>query len=273
MITEIDHIEYKGLLEAIRFMYGYDFTDYAEASVKRRILHFMDNHKIVSIGDLGKVVLNDEHVFEEFVQHLSVTVTEMYRDPEFYKIIREVVIRQLETYPVIKIWIAGCATGQEVYSLAILLREENLLERSIIYATDINQYSLQVARQGIYPLSDMKGYTKNYLQADGKNEFSKYYTAHHGGALFDKSLIENVVFSPHNLAIDGSFNEFQLIICRNVIMYFNKQLQNKVIQLFYNSLCPFGFSGLGDKESLLVCELKDVFHETDRTNKIYRKVK
>lgn len=273
MMTEINHTEYKGLLEAIRFMYGYDFTDYAEASIKRRITNFTETNKISSLNELGKILLNDEQVFEAFVQHLSVTVTEMFRDPAFYKTLREVVIRQLETYPVIKIWIAGCATGQEVYSLAILLKEEKLLSRSIMYATDINQRSLQIARQGIYPLSDMQGYTQNYLNAGGKNEFSAYYTAHHGGALFDRSLCENVVFSPHNLAADGSFNEFQLIVCRNVIMYFNKQLQNKVVRLFYESLCPFGFIGLGDKESLMFSEIKDVFHETDRFNKIYRKVR
>lgn len=273
MDTLIGDKEYKELLEAIRFIYGYDFTEYAEPSVKRRIRHFMDAKQIGTIEALGKILLKDESMFEEFVQHLSITVTEMFRDPSFYKRLRETVIKQLATYPVIKLWIAGCATGQEIYSMAIILKEEGLLDRSIIYATDINQRSLQTAKQGIYALESMKGYTQNYLQAGGTEEFSRYYRAHHNSVLFDQALNQNTVFSPHNLATDKSFNEFQLIICRNVIMYFNQRLQDKVIGLLYDSLCPFGFLGLGDKESLLFSERHSFFEETDRKEKIYRKIK
>lgn len=273
MNTVIDDKEFTGLLEAIRFMYGYDFTEYAESSIRRRVVRFMATKGIENLADLGKILLNDGYVFEDFVQQLSVTVTEMFRDPFFYKSLREMVVRQLETYPVIKIWIAGCATGQEVFSVAILLKEEGLLSRSILYATDINQHSLQVAREGIYTLSDMKGYTQNYLEAGGKAEFSEYYTAQHNAALFDRELSRNVVYSPHNLAADGSFNEFQLIVCRNVIMYFNQQLQNKVVRLFHDSLCPFGYLGLGSKESLLFSGLKDSFQEVSGRDRIYRKVK
>lgn len=267
----IDDKKYKELLEAIRFLYGYDFTDYAEPSVKRRIVHFMDNRKIASIDDLGKILLKDETVFEEFVQNLSVTVTEMFRDPSFYIKLREVVTTHLATYPIIKIWIAGCATGQEVYSIAILLREEGLLERAIIYATDINQKSLQTAKNGIYALEEMKNYTHNYLKAGGKAAFSQYYIAKHNSVLFDRSLIQSSVFAAHNLATDQSFNEFQLIICRNVIMYFNQRLQDRVISLFYESLSPFGFLGLGDKESILFSEKKSSFEEISRKEKMYRR--
>jgi len=273
MDTPIDTKEYKELLEAVRFIYGYDFTEYAELSVKRRITHFMEGRGIETVDKLGKILLKDENVFEEFVQHLSVTVTEMFRDPSFYKSVREIIHKRLATYPVIKVWLAGCATGQEVYSIAIVLKEEGLLERSIIYATDINQQSLQTAKQGIYALDGMKAYTQNYLLAGGDGEFSRYYMARHNSALFDRSLTQNMVFSPHNLASDKSFNEFQLIICRNVIMYFNQRLQDKVIGLLYESLCPFGFLGLGDKESLLLSDKRELFEETDRKEKIYRKIK
>lgn len=264
---------YKELLESIRFIYGYDFTDYAETSVKRRMQHFMDARKIDSLENLGKILLKDESTFEQFVQELSVTVTEMFRDPLFYKSIRENVVKRLATYPIIKIWIAGCATGQEVYSMAILLKEEGLYDRSIIYATDINQKSLQIAGEGVYSLDSMKTYTNNYLLAGGKNDFSAYYMAKYNSVLFDKSLRQHVVFAPHNLVSDKSFNEFQLVICRNVLMYFNQSLQNKVFDLLYESLCDFGFLGLGDKESLLFSDKKNLFDETDRKQKIYMKIK
>jgi chemotaxis protein methyltransferase CheR len=268
-----DTTEYANLLDSVRLRYGYDFTDYAESSAKRRITTFMANHRLETMDDLRKNLLADEGLFEEFVQGLSVTVTGMFRDPSFYKSLREKVLKRLATYPVIKIWLAGCATGEEAYSIAILLKEEGLLERSIVYATDINQRSLQVARQGIYAMEGMTAYTRNYLDAGGKNTFSEYYTAKYNAILFEKSLSQNILFSPHNLATDKSFNEFQLIICRNVLMYFNQYLQDKVIALFNDSLCPFGFLGLGDKESLLFSTLKDNFEETDKKENIFKKLK
>lgn len=265
--------EYDDLLESINGLYGYDFKNYAESSVKRRIQHFMNNKKIDSVNDLEKTLLGSEATFEEFVQELSVTVTEMFRDPSFYLRIRETIMPRLITYPIVKIWMAGCATGQEVYSLSIVLKEEGLWDRSIIYATDINQKSLMIAKEGIYSVENMQLYTSNYQRSGGKGTFSEYYKAKYGGVLFDQSLKENVVFSPHNLAIDQSFNEFQLIICRNVLMYFNQTLQNRVLNLFYESLCPFGFLGLGDKESLLFYENRNLFEEIDRKEKVYRKSK
>ena len=268
-----DSQEFKELLESIRFVYGYDFTDYSEASVKRRVDQFMTTKKITALDKLAKMLLSDEKLFEEFIQQISVTVTEMFRDPPFYKSLRELVLTRLATYPFIKIWIAGCATGEEIYSIAILLQEEELLNRSIIYATDINQNSIQVARNGVYPIENMKSYTANYQKGGGKKSFSEYYTAKYNSVIFDKSLKQNIVFAAHNLAVDKSFNEFQLIICRNVLIYFNQQLQNKVINLFYESLCPFGFLGLGSKESLLFSEKRKSFEETDRKEKIFMKKK
>ena len=266
-----DNKEFKDLLISIQSEYGYDFTDYAEASVVRRINHFMDFKKISNLNHLKTMILKDEKIFESFIQELSVTVTEMFRDPSFYKSLRENVIKRLATYPFIKIWIAGCATGEEVYSIAILLKEEGLLNRSLIYATDINQKSLQIAKEAVYPVENMKSYTTNYQKSAGTHSFSEYYKSKYNSVMFDKSLKQNIVFSPHNLAVDKSFNEFQLIICRNVLIYFNQQLQNKVINLFYESLCAFGILGLGNKESLLFSEKKTHFDEIDRKEKIFIK--
>lgn len=273
MESVITTSDYKNLLESIRHAYGYDFTDYTESSVRRRISHFIESRGLESVQVLATRLLASETFFEEFVQELSVTVTEMFRDPAFFLSIRTKVMKRLATYPVIRIWIAGCATGEEVYSIAIMLREEGLSERSVIYATDINQKSLQIAKEGIYPLESMRTYTENYLQAGGKNSFSNYYTANYNSALFDKSLRGNVVFSPHNLAADGSFNEFQLIICRNVLMYFNQDLQQRVLALFHESLCNFGFLGIGHKESIYFSDARRFFEETDRQEKIYMKIK
>ncbi len=266
-----DNEEFKELLESIRFVYGYDFTEYAEASVKRRVRHFMNVNKFSSISALGKTLLKEDAVFEQFVQEVTVNVTEMFRDPSFYKSMLENVIQRLATYPFIKIWIAGSSTGEEVYSIAIFLKEKGLLERSVIYATDINQKALQTAKEGIYHLKKMKSYTSNYIKAGGQHSFSDYYVSQYDAALLDRSLKQNIVFSVHNLAADKSFNEFQLISCRNVLIYFNQQLQNRVIDLFYESLCPFGFLALGNKESLLFAESRKNFEEVDRKERIFIK--
>jgi chemotaxis protein methyltransferase CheR len=264
--------EYTALLETIHSHYGYDFRNYAESALKRRIDSFMNKRKINNVSNLETTLLGSEGTFEEFVQEMSVTVTEMFRDPSFYHALRTVVVPRLATYPFLKVWIAGCATGQEAYSMAILLREEGLLKRSVIYATDINQHSLTIAREGIYRADNMQLYTRNYQLAGGKTSFSEYYQVHYGSVMFDKTLRENIVFSPHNLAIDGSFNEFQLVICRNVLIYFNSELQNRALNLFHESLCVFGFIALGDKESLLFYENRHRFDEIDRKEKIYMKV-
>ena len=268
-----DSLQYKDLLESIKYFYGYDFTEYAEASVRRRIDYFMSTRKISGVDELKKLVLKDERLFEEFIQDVSVTVTEMFRDPPFYKSLRENVMKRLATYPFIKVWIAGCATGEEVYSLAIVLKEAGLLQRSIIYATDINQKSLMTARDGVYPAQNMKAYTSNYQRSGGTRPFSEYYKAMYNSVLFDKSLKQNIVFSSHNLAVDKAFNEFQLILCRNVMIYFNQKLQDRVINLFHESLCVFGYLCLGNKESLLFSERKSQFDEIDRSERIFMKIR
>ena len=265
--------ELRQFLESIRFVYGYDFTDYSEASVKRRIQAFMDNKRIGTLKELGKMILKDETAFENFVQDITVNVTEMFRDPMFYKSLRKQVMSRLATYPFIKIWIAGCSTGEEVYSIAIMLQEEGLLERSVIYATDINQQALQRAKEGISSIDHMKVYTDNYIRAGGKRAFSDYYKAKYDAVIWDRSLRQNVVFSVHNLVMDKSFNEFELVLCRNVLIYFNQSLQNKVITLFYESLRSFGFLALGNKESLLFSDKRKCFEDVDKREKIFMKIK
>ena len=267
----IENSALRGLLESIRFVYGYDFTEYSEGSIGRRIAHFMENRKITGVDELARTVLRDDELFEQFVQEVTVTVTEMFRDPRFFKSLREKVRARLATYPLIRVWIAGCATGEEVYSMAILLKEEGLLERSLIYATDINQRSLQIAMEGIFPIGQMAAYTANYLQSGGKGSFSDYYLAKYDGVLMDKSLRQAIVFSAHNLTTDQSFNEFQLILCRNVLIYFNESLQNKVLSLFYESLCPFGILALGNKESLLFSDKEHNYRAIDKKEKIFIK--
>ncbi|HEY1025187.1 MAG TPA: protein-glutamate O-methyltransferase CheR [Sphingobacteriaceae bacterium] len=268
-----DHTELNTLLEAIKLVYGYDFTDYAKASVARRVDHYMTVNKIPGLPHLSKVLLKDEREFAHFIQEFTVNVTEMFRDPSFFNSLREKVLKRLATYPFIKIWVAGCSTGEEVYSLAVMLKEEGLLHRSVIYATDINQKALQIARDGIYHLNLMKKYTGGYQKAGGKYSFSDYYMAKYDSAIIDRSLRQNIVFSIHNLANDTSFNEFQLIICRNVLIYFNQALQNRAINLFYDSLCQFGLLALGSKESLLFSDKRNCFGDVDRREKIFIKEK
>ncbi len=270
---ELDKEGFRSLLQSLHSSYGYDFTDYAEASMKRRIVHYMSSHRINDIRDLQHLVLSNENIFRDFLEELSVTVTEMFRDPGFFRGLREKVMPRLATYPFIKVWVAGCATGEEVYSLAILLKETGLLDRCVIYATDINQHSLQIAKDGVYDASSMKAYTGNYQKSGGTRSFSEYYKSKYNSVMFDRSLKENIVFSPHNLAIDKAFNEFQMIICRNVLIYFNQDLQKRVVDLFYASLCTFGFLGLGNKESLRFGGQYDSFEEIDRKERIFMKVK
>lgn len=263
--------ELRAMLNAVRDAYGYDFTQYAEASIKRRTLYFMNSRAVKTVTELSALLLENEAMFEEFIRNLSVTVTEMFRDPSFYACVRDKVVKRLATYPFIKVWVAGCATGEEVYSIAILLKEEGLLNRSLIYATDINQHSLRLAKDGIFPMDLMKAYTANYHKSGGQRDFSEYYVTQYNAALFDRSLRNNIVFAPHNLASDQSFNEFQLILCRNVLIYFNQDLQNKVINLFYDSLCTFGILGLGTKESMLFTDKQKYFELIDRKEKVFMK--
>lgn len=251
--------------------YGYDFSNYSAASFKRRVIRVMEINRIYSLYDLKYTLVNNKKFVNQFVQEITVNVTEMFRDPLFYKHLNEKVLPVLASYPNIKIWHAGCSTGEEVYSLAILLQEMGLLKRSRIYATDINPLNLEKARKGIIDAKLVKEYTQGYIKAGGKSGFSSYYTARYDHAIIRKDLRENVVFSQHNLVVDGVFNEFQLICCRNVLIYFDRVLQNRVLQLFYNSLAPLGYLGLGIKESLLFTTEKNNFEAVDNNLKIYRR--
>ena len=216
-------------------------------------------------------ILTNREFFEVLLLDFSINVTEMFRDPIFYKYLRRELVPVLKTYPFVKIWLAGCATGEEVYSLAIILKEEGLYKRTQIYATDFNEAVLKKAKEGIYPIDCMKDYTVNYQKAGGRESFADYYTAKYDSAIIDKSLKNNIIFADHNLATDGVFGEMNLILCRNVLIYFNKILQNRVLGLFYNSLCRNGYLCLGNKESLKFSEQTDNFITIDNKGKIYRK--
>jgi chemotaxis protein methyltransferase CheR len=265
-------IELRMLIEAVYLQYNYDFRDYTGASQKRRVLHALREMDCPTISALQAKVMHDPAAFSQLLQYLTIPVTEMFRDPSFYLSLREQVMPFLKTYPSLKIWVAGCSTGQEVYSMAIMLREEGLLERAIIYATDINPQSLETARRGVFPLEHMQLYTENYQAAGGKTAFSNYYTAAYGGARFDQSLVENVTFADHSLSTDSVFSETHLISCRNVMIYFNRKLQNRVFGLFHESLCHRGFLALGSKESIDFSDYGNRFEALAKRDRIYRKL-
>ncbi|MCP4396361.1 MAG: protein-glutamate O-methyltransferase CheR [bacterium] len=268
---ETQDLEIQLLLEAIYLKYGYDFRDYARASVKRRILHRMNLSDLQNLAEMQHKVLYDTEFFERLLLDMSINVTEMFRDPLFYRALRTEVLPILGTYPFVKIWHAGCSTGEEAYSMAILLREEGLYERAQIYATDFNDLVLQKAKEGIYPVESVKEYTLNYQRAGGKAAFVDYYTAHHHSIILDRSLKKNIVFANHNLETDGVFGEMHLILCRNVMIYFNRELQDRVIHLFHKSLCRHGILSLGSKESIRFSAHVKHFEDLAADEKIYRK--
>jgi chemotaxis protein methyltransferase CheR len=268
---ETEAIELQLLVEAIYLKYGYDFRDYSRASVKRRIMHRLQLSGLPHFGEMQHEILHNVQFFEQLLLDLSINVTEMFRDPSFYKAVREEVIPILKTYPFIKIWHAGCSTGEEAYSMAILLKEEGLYDRSQIYATDFNDVVLQKARDGIYPVDQVKEYTLNYQKAGGKNSFVDYYTAKHDSIIMNRSLKKNIVFANHNLESDGVFGEMNLIFCRNVLIYFNKDLQNRVLKLFHDSLCRYGILCLGSKENIHFSACAEDFDPLVSEEKIYRK--
>jgi chemotaxis protein methyltransferase CheR len=267
----LEEIEVDLLLEGIYRHYGFDFRNYSRVSITRRIWHIMQIEKLNTISALQDKVLHDRECMERFLINVSVNVTSMFRDPSFYLAFRNKVIPILRTYPFIRIWHAGCSTGEEVYSMAILLQEEGLYNRCRLYATDINEKVLRQAKTGSCSLKLLQKYTQNYFQAGGKKSFSEYYLAISDHAVFDKSLCENIVFSFHNLVTDNSFNEFNVIICRNVLIYFNKFLQARVHKLFYESLNKFGILALGKQESIRFSAYESSYINIDKTEKIYRR--
>lgn len=268
---ELERIEIALLLEGVYRHYGFDFRSYAYSSIRRRVWKRIHAEALTTVTQLQERVLHDPHAMERLLLDLSINVTAMFRDPGFYRCFRSEVVPILRTYPFIRVWHAGCSTGEEVYSMAILLEEEGLYERARIYATDINEVVLQQAKSGIFPLERMQEYTDNYIKAGGTRAFSEYYTAKYGGALFSPSLRQNVVFSQHNLVTDRSFSEFNVILCRNVLIYFDRQLQAQVHGLFYDSLAMFGILCLGSKESLKFSKYESCYEPIVAGEKIYRK--
>ncbi|RFM27752.1 CheR family methyltransferase [Deminuibacter soli] len=261
------------LLSDLLDAYGYDFTNYARASIKRRINRLFLLDRFPSFAEMRYRVKNDPDYLRRVVEQISVNVTEMFRDPAFYKTLRNYVLPMLATRPSVKIWHAGCATGEEVYSMAILLKEAGLLHKSLLYATDINPVALEKARKGIFPISEMKYYSENYILSGGKSEFSSYYTAQYNWAKFDETLSRRMILATHNLVSDSSFNEFQLIICRNVLIYFDKVLQDKVFKLFDASLESLGYLALGSKETLRFSSIVGHYRQIENREKIWKKVK
>jgi chemotaxis protein methyltransferase CheR len=269
---DLEQLEIELLLEAVYRRYGVDFRQYAQASLKRRLYRRLHAEGLDTLSQLQDRLLHDPPCMERLLLDLSINVTSMFRDPSFYAAFRKHVVPILRTYPFTRIWCAGCSTGEEVYSLAIVLHEEGVYDRTRIYATDINEHVLQTAAEGVFPLERMQQYTQNYLRGGGKEDFSQYYVAAYDSVRLSRSLTENVVFAQHNLAMDRSFNEFNVIVCRNVMIYFDKALQDHVHGLFYESLPTFGILALGHKESIGFTRLAGRYEEIDAAERIYRKV-
>jgi chemotaxis protein methyltransferase CheR len=268
-----EDIEHRLLVEAIFNKYGYDFRNYAEASFKRRIDRILFKHGFENVAGLLHRVLTEATFFSQFLNDLTITVTEMFRDPNVYRAIREQVFPYLKTYPEIKIWFAGCAGGEEVYSTAILLQEEGLFDRTILYGTDINTSALARAKQGILDAELIKTATQRYFESGGKSSLHSYYTANYGSALLSSNLRARMVFSDHNLVCDGVFGEMHLIFCRNTLIYFRRELQDRAIGLFKASLCSGGFLCLGPKENLTLSPHRLSFEEFLLPERVYRKCK
>jgi chemotaxis protein methyltransferase CheR len=273
MLTVSDNfeIELPLLLEAIYRKYHHDFRSYSLASLRRRLTQALSDLRIETLSQLQDRVLRDAGIFARLLQYLTVQVSEMFRDPLYFRALREQIVPVLHTYPSIKIWVAGCSTGEEVWSLAILLEEEGLAERTLLYATDINPEALRVAQSAVYALDRVDGFSKNYLAAGGKRSLSDYYHAAYGGASFARSLRTQVMFADHSLATDSVFSEVHLVSCRNVLIYFNRELQDRAIGLIRDSLVRRGFVGLGSKESLRFCTHVDAFAEIDAGQRLFQK--
>ena len=264
-------IELRLVIEAIFLKYHYDFRGYATSTLRRRLVQAAERFDCRSLSLLQDRLIHEPAVFLSLLDFLTVQVSEMFRDPTYFRALREQVVPVLRTYPSLKLWVAGCSAGEEAYSLAILLREEGLLERSLIYATDINASALEKAQSGIYELERMALFTRNHRLAGGHSSLSDYYTAAYGGAMFDRSLREHIVFSDHSLATDSVFAEVHLVSCRNVLIYFNRELQDRALGLFHESLCRRGFLGIGSKESLRFSACSDAFDDFVKDDRIYQK--
>ena len=264
-------IELRLLLEAVYQRYQHDFRHYSTASLRRRIEQAMAHYGARTVSQLQDRVLREPDLFADMLQYFTVQVSEMFRDPSYFLALREKVVPMLATYPYVKVWVAGCSTGEEAWSIAIVLREEGLLERTLVYATDINPRALASAQAGIYRLDRVAQFSASYLAAGGKESLSHYYTAAYGNAIFDKSLRSQIVFSDHSLATDNVFSEVELVSCRNVLIYFDRELQARAIGLFHDALAPRGFLGIGSKETLRFSPHAAAFEEYVAPERIYRK--
>ena len=264
-------LEVRLLIEAVYRTYHYDFRQYAFASLKRRLHSAMSRFHCATVSELQGRVLREPTLFQALLDYLTVQVSEMFRDPRYFRALRESVVPLLRTWPSLKVWVAGCSTGEEAYSMAILLREEGLLERTLIYATDINAHALQRAEAGVYELDRIAGFSANHQRSGARGSLSDFYTAAYGRAVFDKSLKKHIVFSDHSLATDSVFAEVQLVSCRNVLIYFNRELQDRALGLFREALCRQGFLGLGSRESLRFSSHADAFNEVVRDDRIFQK--
>jgi chemotaxis protein methyltransferase CheR len=260
------------LLEGLYLAYGYDFRGYVRSSVSRRVLQRVRQEGVESVTGLRDKALRDRACAERLIADLAIGVTSMFRDPGFFTALRTKVAPRLRTYPFIRVWDAGCSTGEEAYSLAILLHEEGLFERARIYATDISTSALEQADAGVFPIHRMRDYTENYLKAGGRRTFIEYYAARNEAVRFKPWLRKNIIFSQHNLASDGSFNEFHLIVCRNVVIYFGDPLQDRARGILHDSLCLFGVLALGEKESLQFTRLESFYDEIDPKARLYRRI-
>jgi chemotaxis protein methyltransferase CheR len=269
-VETVEDVEARLLVEGVFQVHGYDFRDYAPSSLRRRIRHFVREERLSSISALQARVLHEPETLQRFVEVVSVHVTSMFRDPKFYRLLREKVLPLLRTYPLVRVWHAGCSTGEEVYSLAILLEEEGLYERCRIYATDMSSGALKRAEAGVLPLSAMRDNTANYQRAGGRGSFAQFYKVQGEKAVLRPGLRRNVVFAQHNLVTDQSFNEFNVVLCRNVLIYFNRTLQERVHRLLYQSLGRFGFLGLGARENVRFTPHEKQYE--DLGERIYRKV-
>ena len=270
--NENEKIEFDLILEAIYQKYGYDFRNYAKASLRRRLRYRLSQSNLKTISEMQHKLLNDKEFFDTLLLDLTINVTEMFRDPSFFKALREIVISELKKQPFIKVWHAGCSSGEEIYSTAILLKENGMYESSLIYATDTNEMVLDKAKSGIFPIEKMKDFTVNYRKAGGLASFADYYTARYDNAIMDNSLKKNIVFSNHNLVTDSVFGEMDLIMCRNVLIYFNRELQDRVFRLFMDSLRPGGFLCLGSKETVRFSSLSENFENVIEKERVYRRI-
>ena len=270
--NENEKIEFDLILEAIYQKYGYDFRNYAKASLRRRLRYRLSQSNLKTISEMQHKLLNDKEFFDTLLLDLTINVTEMFRDPSFFKALREIVIYELKKQPFIKVWHAGCSSGEEIYSTAILLKENGMYESSLIYATDTNEMVLDKAKSGIFPIEKMKDFTVNYRKAGGLASFADYYTARYDNAIMDNSLKKNIVFSNHNLVTDSVFGEMDLIMCRNVLIYFNRELQDRVFRLFMDSLRPGGFLCLGSKETVRFSSLSENFENVIEKERVYRRI-